>query len=102
MTTARHERAIIGEKPHCPQCDGIELRRQGRVGLLQRVVLPRLGLFPWECGLCRKIFLLRQRSTDYRQHSTEAGVTPIRMALESSPGMARPVLKTILQKRRAR
>ncbi len=63
--------AIQGEKPHCPQCDGVELRRHGRVGFWQRVVMPRFGLFPWECGLCRKIFFLPQRSNDYRQHSTE-------------------------------
>lgn len=50
------------EQPHCPECDGIELRRQGRVGIWQRLILPQLGLYPWECGLCRKIFLLRQRS----------------------------------------
>ncbi len=71
MTRSYREEMSIGEKPHCPQCDGIELRRQGRIGFLQRTVLPRLGLFPWECGLCRKIFLLKQRSVAYRQHIPE-------------------------------
>ena len=65
------EEMLTGEKPHCPQCDGIELRRQGRIGFLQRAVFPRMGLFPWECGLCRKVFFLKQRSTAYRQHITE-------------------------------
>ena len=51
-----------GERPLCPTCEGIELRRQGRFGFWQRVVLSRLGRFPWECGLCRKIYMLRQRS----------------------------------------
>lgn len=51
--------------PHCPQCEQVELRRHGRVGFLQRSVLPLLGLYPWECGLCRKIYLLRQRSRGY-------------------------------------
>lgn len=70
MVKVRHERALMGEKPHCPDCERVALRRQGRVGFLQRVVYPRFGLFPWECGLCRKIFMLSQRSTDYRQHAT--------------------------------
>lgn len=51
-----------GGRPLCPKCDGIELRRQGRFGFWQRAVLSRLGLFPWECGLCRKIYMLPQRS----------------------------------------
>jgi hypothetical protein len=29
------------------------------------VILPRMGLYPWECGLCRRIYLLRQRSGAY-------------------------------------
>jgi hypothetical protein len=51
-----------GDRPFCSQCEGIELRRQGRFGFWQRSVLARLGLFPWECGLCRKIYMLRRRS----------------------------------------
>ena len=102
MVTARHERTRMGEKPHCPQCEGIELRRQGRVGLWQRMVLPRLGLFPWECGLCRKIYMLRQRSTDYRQHSTEVSIAPVHLELVPSRGMARPIRKAILLRKSAR
>ncbi len=76
MVKVRHERALMGKKPHCPDCERVALRRQGRVGFLQRIVYPRLGLFPWECGLCRKIFMLGQRSTGYRQHATEDEVIP--------------------------
>ncbi len=82
MVKVRHERALMGEKPHCPDCERVALRRQGRVGFLQRVVYPRLGLFPWECGLCRKIFMLGQRSTGYRQHATEDEIHP-----EPAPGV---------------
>lgn len=83
MARVLSERAMTGEKPHCPHCEGIELRRQGRVGFWQRVVLPRFGYFPWECGLCRKIYMLRQRSTDYRQHSTGKSATSLPEARES-------------------
>jgi hypothetical protein len=52
-------------QPLCPHCENIELRRQGRVGIWQRVILPWFGLFPWECGLCRRIYMVRQRSGGY-------------------------------------
>ena len=80
MAIIRHSRVLIGEKPHCPQCEGIELRRQGRVGFWQRVILPHFGMFPWECGMCRKVYFLRQRATGYRQHSIEGAISPIQLA----------------------
>ena len=80
MIMMRHNQALMGEKPRCPQCEGIELRRQGRVGFWQRVVLPRFGLFPWECGMCRRVYLLPQRATGYRQHSLDTGIAPVRLA----------------------
>lgn len=78
MGAVRNERAVVGEKPRCPHCEDIELRRQGREGFWQRVVLPQFGLFPWECGLCRKIFYLRQRAIDYRQHSKESSLGSVK------------------------
>lgn len=53
--------------PQCPRCEAIELRRQARAGFLQREVLSRLGYFPWECGQCRQVYLLKLRSNGYRQ-----------------------------------
>jgi len=29
-------------------------RRINRVGFLERVLLPRLGFYPWECAVCRR------------------------------------------------
>ncbi len=62
MGTGKKMPVLVGDKPHCPHCDGIELRRQGRFGFWQRAVLPRFGYYPWECGLCRRIFMLQQRN----------------------------------------
>ena len=88
MTLARYELEPAGGKLHCPQCDGIELRRQGRVGFLQRSILPRFGLFPWECGLCRKVYLLRQRSSsdrkDTQESHPEGHLGPIQLATSRS------------------
>ena len=105
--------AIQRQKPHCPQCEGVELRRHGRVGFWQRVVMPRFGLFPWECGLCRKIFFLSQRSTDYRQHATEYrqyaaedGRSPLGFELVGAPAAPTavttiPVCEPVRRKQRA-
>ena len=62
MNVAEYAIEEYGLKPCCPDCDGVELRRHSREGFVQRTVLPRFGVFPWECGLCRKIFLLKQRA----------------------------------------
>ncbi len=59
-------------KPQCPHCEAIELRRQARSGLWQKQVLSRLGYFPWECGQCRQIFMLKLRSSGYRQNPEQA------------------------------
>ena len=95
MMFGRSAAAIQEEKPHCSQCEGVELRRHGRVGFWQRVVMPRFGLFPWECGLCRKISFLPQRSTDHRHHSpeyrqpiVEESLTPMKLELVRAPGSA--------------
>ena len=92
--TIHLEPIMAGPKPHCPDCESVELRRQGRTGFLQTVVLPRLGLFPWECGLCRKIFLLRQRRTRYRKHATEPLVLPLHREHVQRSAPARPGHKT--------
>jgi hypothetical protein len=38
----------------CPRCKNTTFRRINRIGFLQRVVLPWLGFFPWECVMCRR------------------------------------------------
>jgi hypothetical protein len=42
------------EKLVCPHCAGGELRRLNRIGVMERRVLSALGIYPWECVLCRK------------------------------------------------
>lgn len=37
------------------------MRRLVRESFLQRSVYPLFGYYPWECPLCRKPVLLRQR-----------------------------------------
>src|SRR5579875_3040658 len=69
-----------GARPQCPTCDGIELRRQGRVGFWQRRILSRFGYFPWECGQCREIYMLKQRALGYRQHSHDGVRTPTKLS----------------------
>ena len=57
---------MVAAKPRCPRCEAIELRRNGRSGFWQRQVFSRLGYFPWECGQCRVVYMLKLRSWGYR------------------------------------
>ncbi len=43
----------------CPHCSSSTFRRVNRKGWLQRVLLPKLGLYPWECVHCRRRHLYR-------------------------------------------
>jgi len=46
----------------CPGCNAeFGLRRERRRGLLEELLLPLFGYYPWECALCRQRFHLRQR-----------------------------------------
>ena len=48
---------------------------------MQRVVYTRLGFFPWECGLCRNIYMLKQRFSPMREGLPEPGPGPRRLDL---------------------
>jgi hypothetical protein len=43
------------------------MRRIHREGFFQRRILSLLGLYPWECPICRKPRLLRQRGRRARR-----------------------------------
>jgi hypothetical protein len=54
-------------KRRCPNCATIELTRVQRRGFLQERVYSKLGLYPWECPLCREVFLVKSRGRGYRK-----------------------------------
>jgi hypothetical protein len=35
--------------------------RRKREGLFQILIAPHLGLYPWHCSACRKVFLVKER-----------------------------------------
>jgi ssDNA-binding Zn-finger/Zn-ribbon topoisomerase 1 len=45
----------------CPDCGRPQMRRLPRHGFLQQVFWPRLGFYPWECPICRKLRMVRFR-----------------------------------------
>src|SRR6185312_14107843 len=45
----------------CPRCGGSRIFRKERMGLFQKRIFPLLGLYPWECRLCRLVCLMRRR-----------------------------------------
>jgi hypothetical protein len=41
------------------------------VGLFQVLIAPRLGLFPWHCDACRKLFLVKERGKSKNKEHTK-------------------------------
>jgi hypothetical protein len=66
--------------PFCPKCKSGRTARVKRTGLLQILVLPRFGIFPWECSSCRKIFTFKNRGKLKRRRRTtgEVHLPPVR------------------------
>ncbi len=42
------------KRKKCARCQASAFRRINRVGFVQRVLLPWLGFYPWECAICRR------------------------------------------------
>ena len=47
--------------PICPKCRSKRVLRIRRAGLLQSVLFPQFGLFPWQCEDCRTLFVFKSR-----------------------------------------
>ncbi len=45
----------------CPKCHTLQIRRVKQQGLLQKLILQKLGYFPWECRFCKATFIRRER-----------------------------------------
>lgn len=60
------------------------MRRINRKGFFEETLLPKFGLFPWECAMCRrKTFLrdnghadLRRKAKDRRSQEREQSQSP--------------------------
>ena len=65
--------------PLCPRCNGKRTARVKRVGWMQTLVWSRFGLYPWECGDCRKAFLFKSRGKLKRRRRTtgEVHIPPV-------------------------
>lgn len=55
----------------CPKCHYRDVYRMKRVGFLQIFVYPWFGYFPWECGKCRKTYILKGRQMYEREPVTQ-------------------------------
>ena len=55
-------------KKLCSHCKNTAFRRLKRKGFLQTKVLNKLGFFPWECIMCRRLIFFRddgRKTEDY-------------------------------------
>jgi predicted RNA-binding Zn-ribbon protein involved in translation (DUF1610 family) len=50
----------------CPNCKNSTAMRVQRSVFLQESVLGHLGIYPWKCGSCGRMFLYRSRGTRTR------------------------------------
>jgi hypothetical protein len=61
-------------RPACPKCREQACSRKKRLGLFQRFILPRLGWFPWQCGSCQRVFLVKERGKSKRKKHVPGSV----------------------------
>jgi ribosomal protein L37AE/L43A len=54
----------------CPRCAKPTLYRVKRKGLLQRLLYPRFGYFPWKCKECNAVQLYKARGVRHRRAET--------------------------------
>ena len=45
----------------CPKCQALQARRTEQKGFFQKLILQKLGYFPWQCRFCKSEFVLRNR-----------------------------------------
>jgi hypothetical protein len=50
-------------------CGKQSLYRTSRKGFLQRVVLSRFGYYPWKCGMCKNVQMVKNRGVRSRRKS---------------------------------
>lgn len=55
----------------CPNCGHEQLARIARRGFLRKRFYPLFGLYPWECAMCRREFLIRKRAAGYRRTTSK-------------------------------
>jgi hypothetical protein len=65
----------------CPKCGELRAVRIKRKGFFQKLFLPLVGLFPWECGACRFRYFSRTRG---RRRKTRRGLKPFKEPVNSS------------------
>jgi len=54
--------------PECPKCESNSTRRRARAKSLTHRFMYLMGMFPWECMTCQKIFFSRTRYARTRRH----------------------------------
>lgn len=56
----------------CLKCGGGLAMRINRSGFWQLKVLSILGYYPWKCGACGRVFMVRRRSDRSRSKSKKS------------------------------
>jgi hypothetical protein len=75
-------------RPACSKCKSLDCSRVKRDGLMQTLVLPRFGYFPWKCTSCGNVFLIKERGKSKRHRSGEKPGDP---DVVGAPGSGLPM-----------
>ena len=75
-STEEHPSSTERHRMVCPVCERPAMGRIPRYGFLQTKVFPLFGYYPWECGVCRVVRLLKDRGASRsRRESRPSRVT---------------------------
>lgn len=61
-----------GTGVRCPACGYKRVHRLERKGFMQLNVYPLFGYYPWECGMCRQLFMIKKRYRRKRRSNHES------------------------------
>ncbi len=64
-------------RPACPKCGEKHCSRRKREGIVQILVWPRLGWYPWQCGACRHVFIVKFRGKSKRNRPGDDAVSTL-------------------------
>jgi hypothetical protein len=76
----------------CRNCGADALRRERRRGLLQSHILPRFGLYPWECMYCGRVRLYKNKGYANGQTPPYPANAPEQDSEAAQPGRPSPRL----------
>ena len=93
VETSRASETEIEQGEHhnpvlCLRCGSDRIRRIARAGLLHQYIFPMFGKYPWRCGRCGALSMLKKRALSGKRHRHSHRAEE---AAQSTPPAATPI-----------